>query len=106
VHAPGPVDEMPPEYWEAVLNDPLADGRPGTTGRSVRTLRLSEITQHILRVSCRRCGRTEDPEGRRDPAGRAQAVWKDLGQRLLHDTYQARTGRQEEDGCWLGFEAT
>jgi hypothetical protein len=34
----------------------------------------------------------------------AQAVWKDLGQRLLDDTCQVRTGRHEEDGCWPSFE--
>ena len=34
----------------------------------------------------------------------AQAVWKDVGQRLLDDTCQQRTGRHEEDGCWPSFE--
>ena len=87
---PGPADEMPPEYWQAVLNDPLADGRPGTTGRSVRTLRLSEITQHILRVSCRRCGRTvEIQKADAVRLAGAKAVWKDFGQRLLDDTLSA-----------------
>jgi hypothetical protein len=51
MRTPGPGDEMPPEYWQAVMDDPLAeagteDGRP-----SARLLRLSEISQHILRVS-------------------------------------------------------
>jgi hypothetical protein len=102
---PGPADEMPPEYWQAVLNDPLADGRPGTTGRSVQTLRLSEITQHILRVSCRRCGRTvEIQKADAVRLAGAKAVWKDFGQRLLDDTCQQRTGRHEEDGCWPSFE--
>jgi hypothetical protein len=50
----GPADAMPPEYRESVLNDPRA-----RAGRSVhRALRLSGIPQHILRVSCSRCGRT------------------------------------------------
>ena len=49
---------MPPEYWESVLNDPRADDRPRPTEPSIRTLRLAEIHQHILRVSCTRCGRT------------------------------------------------
>jgi hypothetical protein len=33
-----------------------------------------------------------------------QAVWKDVGQRLLDDTCQQRTGRHEEDDCWPAFE--
>jgi hypothetical protein len=56
---PGPGDAMSPEYWDAVLRDPLADASPEPPGPPVRTLRLSEISQHILRVGCRRCGRTE-----------------------------------------------
>jgi len=32
------------------------------------------------------------------------AVWKDVGQRLLDDTCQVRTGWHEEDGCWPSFE--
>jgi hypothetical protein len=41
--AVGPADEMPPEYWQAVLNDPLAGAKPRTDGYSTRLLRLSEI---------------------------------------------------------------
>ena len=50
----GPSDDLPIEYWDAVLRDAYADAGPG--GQSVRTLRLSEISQHVLRVSCTRCG--------------------------------------------------
>jgi hypothetical protein len=57
VPTPGPGDEMPPDYWQAVLDDPRADAGPRTTGPSVRTLRLSEIPLHILRISCHRCAR-------------------------------------------------
>jgi hypothetical protein len=28
------------------------------------------------------------------------AIWKNVGQRLLDDACQHRTGRHEEDGCW------
>jgi hypothetical protein len=28
------------------------------------------------------------------------AVWKQVAQRLLDDTYQQRTGRHEKNGCW------
>ena len=33
-----------------------------------------------------------------------RAAWKDVGQRLLDDTCNQRTGRHEEDGCWAVFE--
>ena len=33
-----------------------------------------------------------------------RAVWKDVGQWLLDDTCNQRTGRHEEDGCWPAFE--
>ena len=103
--APGPADEMPPEYWESLLNDPRADARPDRSGASIRTQRLSEIPQHILRVSCARCGRiVEIQKADAVRVAGPQAVWKDVGQRLLDDTCQQRTGRLEEDGCWPAFK--
>jgi hypothetical protein len=103
VRTPGPGDEMPLEYWMAVLNDAAADSGP--PGPSIRTLRLSEIQRHLLRVACRRCGRTVEIQ-KADAVRLAgpQAVWKNVGQRLLDDTCQQRTGRHEEDGCWPSFE--
>jgi hypothetical protein len=59
VRSPGPADPMPPEYWQSVLNDPRADDRPEPSRASIRTLRLSEIPQHVLRVACSRGGRRE-----------------------------------------------
>jgi hypothetical protein len=53
----GPGDEMPPEFWHALLDDPLAEAKVEAVGPPVWLLRLSEITQHVLRVSCRRCAR-------------------------------------------------
>ena len=102
---PGPGDEMPPEYWQAVLDDPRADTDSRPPGPSIRTQRLAEIQQHVLRVCCRRCGRTIEIQ-KADAVRLAgvQAVWKDVGQRLLDDTCQQRTGRHEEDGCWPSFE--
>jgi hypothetical protein len=47
---------------------------------------------------------------RRDSKGRCprlygpDAIWKQVGQRLLDDTCQVRNGRHEEDGCWPSFE--
>jgi hypothetical protein len=98
VRTPGPGDEMPAEYWQAILDDPRADP-------SIRTQRLAAIQRHLLRVACRRCGRTVEIQ-KADAVRLAgpQAVWKDVGPRLLDDTCQQRTGRHEEDGCWPSFE--
>ncbi|MBX9648237.1 MAG: hypothetical protein K2X57_14420 [Xanthobacteraceae bacterium] len=102
---PGPGDALSPEYWDAVLRDPLADACPEPPGPPARTLRLFEISHHILRIGCRRCGRTV--EIRKADAVRLSgpaAFWKSVGQRLLDDTCTQRTGRLEEDGCWPVFE--
>jgi hypothetical protein len=99
----GPGDEIPPEYWAAILEDARADAR--TPVPSIRTKRLSEIAEHVLRVSCSRCARTVEIQ--KADAVRLygpQAVWKDCAQRLLDNTGQIRTGRHEEDGCWPSFE--
>jgi hypothetical protein len=94
-----PDDDLPPEYWQAVLEDGCADGR--SPGRSNSAPRLTDIAQHLLRVSCRRCGRTVEIQ--KVDAIRLfgeQAIWKDVGQRHLDNTCTQRTGRHEEDGCW------
>jgi hypothetical protein len=100
---PGPGGEMPPEYWQAVLDEAEADRR--TPGPSIRTQRLADIQRHLLRVACRRCGRIVEIQTadavRLYGAG---AEWKAVGQRLLDNTCQQRTGRHEEDGCWPSFE--
>ena len=49
-----PDADLPPEYWQALLNDPRAEARRVPSGAA---LRLSQIPQHILRVGCRRCAR-------------------------------------------------
>ncbi|OSI65182.1 hypothetical protein BSZ21_21880 [Bradyrhizobium canariense] len=99
-----PEQDLPPEYWQAVLEDPRAAASP-TRCASGRTLRLSRIPQHILRVGCRRCGRTVEIQ--KVDAVRLygpDAIWKDVGQRLLDNTCTQRTGRHEEDGCWPSFD--
>lgn len=99
----GLADEMPPEYWQAVLADPPADVRPAAPYGS--RLRLSEMREHLLRVGCRRCGRTVEMQ--RADAVRLygpDAVWKNVGQRLLDNTCNERTGPHEEDGCWPLFD--
>jgi hypothetical protein len=101
--AVGPGDELPPEYWRAVLDE--VEAERGAPGPSIRTQRLANIHRHLLRVACRRCGRTVEIQ-KADAVRLAgpQAVWKDVGQRLLDDTCQQRTGRHEEDGCGPSFE--
>jgi hypothetical protein len=98
-----PDAPLPAEYWDSVLKDP----RAGSNSAKIRERRLSEISRHVLRVSCRRCERIveiQTVDAVRLYGG--DAIWKDVGRRLLDDTCQQRTGRYEEDGCWLGFEAT
>jgi hypothetical protein len=99
--AGGPEEPLPPEYWLSLLQDP----RALSSSLKTRQRRLSEMPQHLLRVACRRCGRTVEIQ--KVDAVRLygqDAVWKEVGQRLLDNTCQQRTGRHEEDGCWPSFE--
>ena len=96
-----PDAPLPTEYWDALLNDPRVRVVPAT---EVRQQRLSDIQRHLLRVSCRRCARIIEIQ--KADAVRLYgpvAAWKDVGQRLLDNTCQQRTGRHEEDGCWPAF---
>jgi hypothetical protein len=100
---PGPADDMPLEYWQAVLADQRAASEPSK--KPIQTRRLGDIEHHVLRVTCRRCDRTIEIQ--RADAVRLygpDALWKQVGQRLLDDTCQERTGRYEEDGCWPAYE--
>jgi hypothetical protein len=98
----GPRTEMPEEYWQSVLSDPSAGAR---TGVPMPQRRMSEISLHLLRVSCRRCDHIVEIQTA--DAVRlygAQTIWKDAGQRLLDNGCQNRTGSHEDDGCWANFE--
>ncbi|MBP1294137.1 hypothetical protein [Bradyrhizobium elkanii] len=98
-------DDLPPEYWQSLLDDPYADGANPVPRASGRALLLDEIPQHLLRVSCRRCGRTVEIQ--KADAVRLYgkgAIWRDVGQRLLDNTCTQRTGRHEEDGCWPSYD--
>lgn len=100
-----PTDDLPPEYWRAILDDARADGADSRVSQSERSLRLDQIPKHLLRVGCRRCGRTVEIQ--KVDAIRLygpDAIWRDIGQRLLDNTCAVRTGRHEEDGCWPAFE--
>jgi hypothetical protein len=102
---PAPSDPMPAEYWDALLGDPRAGSGPEPPAPFLRAVRLSEIPQHILRVSCSRCARIVEIQ--KADAVRLfgqTAVWKDVGQRLLDDTCRQRTGSHEDDGCWPSCE--
>jgi hypothetical protein len=99
--AAAPEAPLPLEYWDSVLKDP----RAGASAVQMRKRRLSEISRHVLRISCRRCDRTVEIQT--IDAVRlygSNAIWKDVAQRLLDDSCQQRTGRYEEDGCWPTFE--
>jgi hypothetical protein len=45
---------LPPEYWDALLQDPRAAGKPWLP---IEQRRLSEIPRELLRIDCSRCGR-------------------------------------------------
>ena len=99
-----PNADLPPEYWEALLEAAGADGDHVGLDASRRLLRLSQVPDHVLRVGCRRCGRTVEIQ--KADAARLygpESVWRDVGRRLLDDTCTQRTGRYEEDGCWPSF---
>ena len=84
---------------DAVLRDPRA-----RTPRPDCDRAMGDIKDEMLRVDCRRCGRSV--EIKRLDAIRlygAGAVWRGVGEHLLADGCEHRTGRHEEDGCWPDF---
>ncbi|MET4091032.1 hypothetical protein ABID60_006775 [Bradyrhizobium sp. S3.5.5] len=101
-----PNDDLPAEYWDSLLRDAYADETSNwRQSNPSGKLRLSQITQHMLRLSCRRCARILEIQ--RLDAVRLygpEAVWRDVGLKLLNSTCQQRTGRHEEDGCWPDFD--
>jgi hypothetical protein len=100
-----PNEDLPPEYWQALLEDPRAKAIGDAPGPSRHLLQLSQIPQHILRVGCRRCGRMVEIQ--KADAARLygpEAIWRGVAQRLLDNTCRNRTGRHEEDGCWPTFD--
>lgn len=97
-----PNQELPAEYWQALLGDPRAQGNPVVSAGGER---LGQMARHLLRVNCRRCARTVEIQ--KADAVRLygpDATWKNVGQRLLDNTCTQRTGRHEEDGCWPSFD--
>jgi hypothetical protein len=51
---PAPDGPLPKDYWDAVLRDPRAAGKPWLP---VQQMRMSEIPRELLRVECARCSR-------------------------------------------------
>ncbi|MET4719360.1 hypothetical protein ABIF63_003466 [Bradyrhizobium japonicum] len=101
---PTQMDKMAAAVGRSVplLEDPRAETRSAPSGA---TLRLSQINQHVLRVGCRCCARLVEIQ--KADAARLygpDAVWKDVGQRLLDNNCTQRTGRHEEDGCWPSYD--
>jgi hypothetical protein len=88
--APAPSQSPPADWWESVLADPRAAGKPWLP---IQQMRLSEIPRELLRVECARCSRCVEIQ-RLDAIKLCgpHAVWKDVGQRLLDDGCQIRTG--------------
>ncbi|MBN9007565.1 MAG: hypothetical protein J0H40_19380 [Rhizobiales bacterium] len=88
-------------WWDSVLSDPRAATPRPSPARS-----LKDIKSELLRVECLRCMRIVEIQ--RLDAVRlygGEVTWKAVGQKLLDDGCQHRTGRHEEDGCWPDFRS-
>lgn len=98
---PPPDSALPAEYWDAVLQDPRAAGRPWLP---IQQRRLSEIPRDLLRIECLKCFRVVEIQ-RLDAVKLygPHAVWKDIGDHLLAEGCQHRTGNRDSDGCWPDF---
>jgi hypothetical protein len=95
---PGPDAPPPAEWWDSVLSDPRAAGKPWLP---IEQRRLSEVPRSLLRVECSKCLRLiEIPKGDAVRLYGPHAVLKDVGLALLEDGCQARTGSRDDDGCW------
>ncbi|HMF69626.1 MAG TPA: hypothetical protein VK602_18690 [Phyllobacterium sp.] len=85
-HSPAPDQPPPAEWWDSVLADPRAAGKPWLP---IEQRRLSELPREVLRVECLRCFRVVEIQ--KADAIRLcgpHAVWKDVGQRLLDNGCQ------------------
>jgi hypothetical protein len=85
---PPPDGTLPQEYWESVLRDPRAAGKPWLP---LQQMRLSEIPRELLRVECARCSRCVEIQ--RLDAVRLygpHATWREVGERLLDDGCRVR----------------
>jgi hypothetical protein len=95
--ASGPDQPPPAQWWESVLADPRAEGKPWLP---IEQRRLSEVPRELLRLECLKCLRCVEIQ--RADAVRLygpHAVLKDVETALLEQGCQARSGGHE-DGCW------
>jgi len=96
--APGAPDQPPPpEWWDNVLSDPRARGKPWLP---IEQRRLSEVPRELLRLDCLKCLRCIEIQ--RADAVRLfgpHAVLKDVAMALLENGCRARDGGHD-DGCW------
>jgi hypothetical protein len=100
---PGPADEMPDGYWDAVLADPRAVAGAPRTPLAQQALR--DIREHLLRAECRKCAaiiEIQTVDAMRLYGG--TATWKEVGLALLKTGCRSRTGSRDDDGCWPNFE--
>lgn len=100
---PGPSDPIPDAMSQSLMDDPRAAGEPK---QPIHQCRLADIQRHVLRVECSRCSRIVEMQ--KAEAIRyfgADAIWKNVGQRMLDQTCTNRTGQHEEDGCWPNWLA-
>jgi hypothetical protein len=95
---PGPDAK---EYWDDVLKGPqggreamATDPADAAIGDSARV-----VAGRVRPVLSLRRDQRLDAVKLYGP----HAVWKDVGKRLLDDGCQVRTGRLEEDGCWVAW---
>lgn len=98
---PAPTDPIPEAMWQSLLDDPRAAGKPKMR---IQQCRVADIQRHVLRVECSRCSRIVEMQ-KADAVKYfgPDAIWKNVGQRLLDQTCTNRTGRHEEDGCWPNY---
>jgi hypothetical protein len=94
----GPGGSPDEGWWQSVLTDPRAAQERWLP---VHRRRLSDIGQELLRVDCLKCSRAV--EIRRLDAIRLygpHTTWRDVGEVLLEQGCQHRTGNRDSDGCW------
>ena len=95
---PAPDEPPPAEWWDSVLSDPRAAGKPWLP---IQQRRLSEIPRHLLRVERLRCNRIFGPKvGPKQPVqdktrhvrsrGREVLRPRNMGRIALTDTRQHR----------------
>jgi hypothetical protein len=90
-----------PELWTSLLTDARAAGKPPS-------FRSSNAASPTSNAMCCASG-ARIVEMRKVDAVEyfgADALWKNVSQRLLDQTYTNRSGSHDEDGCWPDWGET